>query len=91
MNNCPKCNSNWIGGEIPEDIREHYSPPYHWKREIGIDGIYVGIYDGVVAIMCPDCKEVMPRNNQPWGLEMFDKYLEYIKDEEEKSKKKSRN
>lgn len=75
MDNCPKCNASWIGGEIPEDIREHYSPPYHWKREIGIDGGYIGIYDGLVALKCPDCKEYMPRNDSIWAKEMFDKFI----------------
>ena len=74
MNNCPKCNANWIGGLIPDDIKEHYVGT-HWKREIGIDGGVLGIYDGVVAIMCPDCKEVMPRNDSAWAKEMFDKYV----------------
>lgn len=81
MNNCPKCASSWIGGEIPENIREHYSPPYVWKREIGIDGERLGIYDGVVALMCPDCKELVPRNGSSWALEMFNKYMEVMKNE----------
>jgi hypothetical protein len=76
MDNCPKCNSNWIGGEIPENIKHHYGSTTHWKREIGIDGGFLGIYDGIVAIRCPDCKEDFPRNNSPWGLEMFKKYKE---------------
>lgn len=79
MDNCPKCNANWVGGEIPEDIREHYSPPYVWKREIGIDGGFAGIYDGVVAYMCPDCKEYVPRAQTPWALEMFDKFMKLEK------------
>ncbi len=74
MDACPKCKSSWVGGEIPEGLREHYSPPYVWKREIGIDGGMVGIYDGIVAWMCPDCKEVMPRNSSPWALELFEAY-----------------
>jgi len=73
MDNCPKCNSNWIGGKIPEDIAEHYAGT-HWKREIGIDGGRMGLYDGVVAVQCPDCKEVMPRNDSNWAKEMFDEY-----------------
>lgn len=79
MNNCPKCNTSWIGGEIPEDIRHYYSVT-HWRREIGIDGGRLGIYDGIVAIRCPDCGEEFPRSNAPLALEMFEKYKELTKD-----------
>ncbi len=73
MDNCPKCTSSWIGEPIPLDIVEHYVGT-HWKREIGIDGGYMGIYDGVVAIQCPDCKEFVPRNDSPWALDLFNKF-----------------
>jgi hypothetical protein len=53
MNNCPHCNVSLIGEEIPEAIREHYSPPYYWKREIGIEKPH--LYDGVWEWQCPDC------------------------------------
>jgi len=74
MDNCPNCKNSWIGGEIPENIREHYAPPYRWKREIGIDGGRFGIYDGIVAYQCPDCNKEFPRADTPWALEMFIKY-----------------
>lgn len=73
MDNCPKCKSNWVGEKIPEDIAKDYAGT-HWKREVGIDGGRMGIYDGVVAVMCPDCKEEFPRNNSEWAQEMFQKY-----------------
>ncbi len=76
MNNCPKCNSNWIGGKIPDDMKEFYTPATHWKREIGIDGGYMGIYDGIVAYRCPDCGEEVPRSDSAWALELFNKYKE---------------
>lgn len=78
MDNCPNCGASWIGGEIPEDIREHYSPPYIWRRDIGIDGGYLGIYDGIVAIKCPDCKSEFPRSDAKWAIEMFTKYMEKV-------------
>ena len=53
MDNCPKCNSSWIGDKIPDDLAEHYTAT-HWRREIGIDGGLMGIYDGIVALRCPD-------------------------------------
>ena len=73
MDNCPKCNTNWVGDEIPEDIVSSCAGT-HWKREIGIDGGFLGIYDGIVAVQCPDCKETMPRNNSSWALEMYNYY-----------------
>ena len=72
--NCPNCNADWNGEPIPEDIREHYSPPYYWRREIGIDGGMLGIYDGIVAYQCPDCKHEFPRSNHPLFLELFERY-----------------
>jgi hypothetical protein len=74
MNNCPKCNTSWIGDKIPDDIAGHYSDT-HWRREIGIDGGVMGIYDGLVAIRCCDCGEEFPVSNHPVHLEMFDKYM----------------
>ncbi len=48
---CPKCNANFDGGPIPEEIREHYPPPYRWSRKIGIsDG------DDIYEWRCPDCE-----------------------------------
>lgn len=73
MDNCPNCGVSWIGDPIPDDIAEHYSGT-HWRREIGISGLFLGIYDGTVAIRCPDCKEEFPRSDEPWALEMFEKY-----------------
>lgn len=73
MDNCPKCAASWIDGKIPDDIVESYSGT-HWRREIGIDGGYIGIYDGIVAIKCPDCAEVMPASDHPVHLELFKKY-----------------
>lgn len=78
MDNCPKCNSSWIGDPIPEDIRHHYSGT-HWKREIGIDGGYMGIYDGIVAYKCPDCEEYVPVSDRPWAIEMYNKFMGMVK------------
>jgi predicted RNA-binding Zn-ribbon protein involved in translation (DUF1610 family) len=73
MDNCPNCKSSWVGEEIPEDIRSNYYGT-HWRREIGIDGGYIGVYDGVVAIRCPDCGEEFPRGSSKLALELFEKY-----------------
>lgn len=53
LTNCPKCRANWIESEIPEEIREHYSPPYFFTRLIGI---YDPDKDRTVKFICPDCK-----------------------------------
>jgi len=82
MDDCPKCGVSWIGDEIPENIRHHYSVT-HWRKEIGIDGGMLGIYDGIVAIRCPDCGEEFPRSNAPWALEMFQKYKKVMEDSNE--------
>jgi predicted RNA-binding Zn-ribbon protein involved in translation (DUF1610 family) len=73
MDNCPKCGASWIGKEIPKDIAHLYDST-HWKRYIGIDGGLMGIYDGIVALRCPDCKEEFPRNNSNWAKELFESY-----------------
>lgn len=74
MSNCPHCGANWQGEPIPDDIAHHYAGT-HWGREIGIDGGRLGIYDGVVAYLCPDCGETSPRNNSAWAAEMYEEYL----------------
>ena len=75
--NCPHCGVSWVGGEIPEDIR-HYYDGTHWMRQIGIDGGYIGVYDGVVAYRCPDCGEDSPRNDSAWAKELFEKYQRVV-------------
>ena len=72
--NCPKCSSNWIGELIPQDIAHNYVGT-HWKREVGIDGGYLDIYDGIVAWRCPDCGQYSPRSNSKMCLSMFDKFM----------------
>lgn len=74
---CPKCKVSLLGEPIPDDIKENYGGT-HYKREIGIDGGYMGIYDGIVAYQCPDCKECFPRGLSSWALEMFEKYKEAL-------------
>lgn len=73
MDNCPKCNSSWLGEPIPVEY-QGVGGRTHYGREIGIDGGYIGVYDGVVAIKCPDCGAEFPRSNHPIALELFEKY-----------------
>jgi hypothetical protein len=56
---CPVCKCSWDAGDIPEDIREHYSPPYKYSRLIGIED--PKMYDGVSFWKCPDCNSVWDR------------------------------
>lgn len=46
------CNADLIGEPIPEHIRERYSPPYYWKRKIGIYSLEL---DRIIRWQCPDC------------------------------------
>lgn len=64
--------------QVADDIAHNYYGT-HWRREIGIDGGYMGIYDGIVAVRCPDCLEEFPRGSEPWALELFEKYKEAVK------------
>jgi hypothetical protein len=87
MNNCPYCNVSFIGDPIPEDMRYYvdsdgvkqtaYSGT-HWRLEIGIDGGYMGIHDGIVAYRCFSCKQDFPRCDEPWALDMFKQYKDFI-------------
>lgn len=43
----------WTDEEVEKDMKECYSPPYKWRREIGIE--IQGHYDGVSYWKCPDC------------------------------------
>jgi hypothetical protein len=52
--NCPSCGKSWDGGDIPEDIREHYSEPYKWSKLISVEDPWR--YDGVSWWQCPFCK-----------------------------------
>lgn len=49
---CPKCNADLDGGEIPEKMREHYSPPFRWSRAISV---YNRVFDRHEHWKCPDC------------------------------------
>jgi hypothetical protein len=77
MNSCPKCNISWIGEPIPKDPHDLRTGG-HYGREISIDGGYMGIYDGIVALRCPDCGHECPRNSSPWALELFEKYQKVL-------------
>jgi predicted Zn-ribbon and HTH transcriptional regulator len=48
---CPKCKADLDGGPIPENIREHYRPPYRWSRVIGVELDH----DRIEHWRCPDC------------------------------------
>jgi len=77
---CPHCKVSWQGDPIPADIVHHYAGT-HYDREIGIDGGLLGLYDGTVAWLCPDCKKTSPRSEEPWGRELYEKYLDAVEKE----------
>jgi|SRR5688572_20818672 len=45
--------------DIVKFVQDSYSPPYTWRREIGIE--ILGWYDGVSYWMCPDCEAYFNR------------------------------
>lgn len=53
----------WTDEEVEKDMKECYSPPYRWGREIGIELAYDHPlhYDGVSYWECPDCKTTFNR------------------------------
>lgn len=53
---CPECHADLDGGPIPEEIREHYSPPYRWSRVLGQSN-----GDSITHWQCPDCQHVWQR------------------------------
>lgn len=72
--NCPNCGVSLLGNEIPKESQHLYGCT-HLRREIGIDGGMMGIYDGIVAYKCPDCGHYFPRSEDPWALDLFDKFM----------------
>lgn len=53
---CPACDADFDAGPIPEEHRQHYSPPYRFSRRIGI------VWgDRVQVWRCPDCSHEWPR------------------------------
>jgi rubredoxin len=54
---CPVCRASWDGGEMPEDVRHYFSPPYRWTRLVGIElpPEHPDHIDGVSFWQCPDC------------------------------------
>lgn len=53
LRQCPECKCNWSNGEIPEDKRHLYAPPYFFSKLIGIEDPYK--YDGISWWACPEC------------------------------------
>jgi RNA polymerase subunit RPABC4/transcription elongation factor Spt4 len=43
--------------QIEENVKSHYSSPYRWRREIGVELAYdhPKHYDGISMWECPDC------------------------------------
>lgn len=85
---CPICTCSWFAGDIPEESREHYSPPYKFSRLIGVE--VRGVYDGMLIHQCPDCSSMWSRfshkllrigegNGTPWSevVEMAREEMEY--------------
>lgn len=50
---CPECDADMDGGEIPEEFRHNYAPPYRWGRCIAVVDPNK---DAFSHWQCPDCK-----------------------------------
>ena len=49
---CPQCGLDLDAGEIPEEIRHHYGPPYRFSHAVGI---YSTDKDRTMRYECPKC------------------------------------
>jgi predicted RNA-binding Zn-ribbon protein involved in translation (DUF1610 family) len=56
---CSSCGTDLVGEEIPVNIRHLYSPPYYWKRMIGL---YDQSKDRTTHYQCPDCHFIWERD-----------------------------
>jgi hypothetical protein len=54
-----KCWQGKSDEQIEKEMKESYSAPYRWGREIGIE--LPKRYDGVSYWQCPDCKTTFNR------------------------------
>jgi rubredoxin len=56
-------NKDMTDEEIEEYVKNSYSPPYRWGREIGVELPYnhPRHYDGISYWQCPDCKATFNR------------------------------
>ena len=79
---CPHCGANWDGADIPKESQQYYGGSTKFGRQIGIDGGYMGIYDGVVAWECPDCNKFSPRGDSEWAMELFERFSNYRENNE---------
>lgn len=63
LDQCPECNSSWIGEEIPESDQRYFGNVKFFKRIIGISDFS---RDCVTLWQCPDCSQQWDRfTNQP--------------------------
>jgi hypothetical protein len=54
---CPMCGADLDGGEIPEESRHQYAPPFRFSRIIAIIDFEK---DRTIAYRCPDYLEEWP-------------------------------
>jgi len=83
MDNCPKCKASWLAEKMTPQQQEESGDATHFRRVIGLDGGRMGIYDGIVAWMCPDCKVTFPRNDSEWAKEMFEEFTKQWNEDDE--------
>ena len=54
-----KCWQGMSNEKIEQYMKESYSPPYRWRRQLGIE--VEGLYDGISYWKCPDCNTLFDR------------------------------
>lgn len=55
---CPKCNTSWVGVEIPKKVQEQFGGRTHYSRLLAI---YDRDADVTVIWRCPDCRYIFSR------------------------------
>lgn len=48
---------------------------------VHIDGGFIGVYDGVVAIRCLSCNNYFPREDNDWAENLFERFMEKLSEE----------
>lgn len=57
--NCPHCNANLVGDEIPENRRHNFGGATHGSRIIAV---YDQARDRTAYFKCPDCDGIIERD-----------------------------
>ena len=75
---CPHCLADLRGNPIPQEYIDagYYGTHTHYSRKIGVD--LMGVYDGVLYWMCPDCSKAWHRWSEDTAPDLHRKAEPYI-------------